>query len=92
MEESTDPERLVTCGLRGKGIHGPKKWKQNRFDSVVGIGRNEKSRDQAAGECKKRILGEMTGTGGGTFGVAQCGSLVHWKLPGIYEGDPSEDS
>ena len=55
MEESTDPERLVTCGLRGKGIHGPKKWKQNRFDSVVGIGRNEKSRDQAAGVSPARF-------------------------------------
>jgi hypothetical protein len=22
----------------------------------------------------------------------QCGNLVHWKLPSIYEGDPTEDS
>lgn len=28
---------------------------------------------------------------GGSF-VEWCGNLVQWKLPGMYEGDPCEDS
>ena len=28
---------------------------------------------------------------GGHLGV-RCGDLVQWKFPGLYEGDPNEDS
>jgi hypothetical protein len=39
----------------------------------------------------ERVLGEKARIGGGAFGEG-CGNLVQWKLPKIYEGDPSEDS
>jgi hypothetical protein len=41
----------------------------------------------------ERVLGEMPGIvcvrGGGAVSVfeGQCGNLMQWKLPGIYEGN-----
>lgn len=55
-------------------------WGQGEDGSGVSAGRGNKGR-----ECSERCLnwGKFGGLGG---------NLIQWKLPEVYEGDPSEHS
>lgn len=61
------------------------------FAGGLGAGGDGSKRDQDAVEMRYRepVQGEMIQLGG-VWG--QCENLIQWKPPGIYEGDPRENS
>ena len=70
----------------------PGRRKQNRSSKWT-VGRWEHEwRDQIVGKIRQVERMGREGWNGGSTLDEWCGNLVQWKLLGIYEGDPNEDS